>query len=109
MADAHPTRQIPELQGKVDGVVVARVQHPHSFGHVLTQRGVEVVGPQPHAFAKLTEPVLVQRGPQVARVRASVPTLVITNVFHVPSHSRSRGLIASSWRRCLRSSRSDNR
>ncbi len=36
-------------------------------------------------------------------------TLVITNVVHVPSHSRSRGLIASSWRRCLTSSRSDNR
>ena len=44
-----------------------------------------------------------------ARVRASVPTLVITRVVHVPSHLLSRGLIASSWRRCRASSRSDSR
>jgi len=44
-----------------------------------------------------------------ARALASVPTLVITKVVHVPSQLLSRGLIASSCRRCRASNRSDSR
>ena len=95
-AGARPLRQVPQLGGEFGGVVVVAVQHPHPRQHLRRQVSSRLSGRSQTPSRSSPNLFCCSVVRNAARVRASMPTLVITNVVHVPSHDRSCGLIASS-------------
>ena len=101
--------KIPEPARELGGRLVIATQHPHPRQDVVGQLDLQIVGPEPYTLAQLGEPILLQSGSQG---RAGTRVDAHTGDHQrgqVPSHGRSRGLRASSWRRCRASSRSDSR
>ena len=102
---ADPTTGPPIRAGSSSNPRISRTRRSRSSGSAISRLSGRSHTPS-RSSANLLCCRVVRRS---ARVRASMPTLVMTSVVQPPSHDLSCGLMASSWRRCRTISRSDSR